>query len=67
MEPADDQKTRVNEDLSHITRSLTSEDLNPEEMFSKKRGIRACTPPIRETPADGGSVAERLKRVRLPK
>jgi|GEM_PF-875615 len=67
MEPADDQIIRVKNDLDQVTRSLTSENLDPDEMFSKKRGVRACTPPITESPAEGGSVAERLKRVRPPK
>jgi hypothetical protein len=65
MEP-EEQEYQVKKDLQNLTRKLTGENLNPDEMFSKKRGIRSCTPPLRGANETGHSVSEQLKRVQLP-
>jgi hypothetical protein len=44
MEAEEDQELQVKKDLAHLTRTLTSENLNPAVMFTKTRGIRSCTP-----------------------
>jgi hypothetical protein len=62
METDEAQELRVKKDLAHLTRTLTSEDLDPAVMFTKKRGIRSCTPAIEQN----GTVSERLKRVQTP-
>ena len=65
MEAEEDQELQVKKDLAHLTRTLTSDNLNPAVMFTKKRGIRSCTPAI--APAtENGTVTERLKRVQMP-
>ena len=60
------QELQVKKDLANLTRTLTSENLNPAVMFTKKRGIRSCTP-VNEPVPDHGIVSERLKRVQMPK
>ena len=65
MEAEEDQELQVKKDLAHLTRTLTSENLNPAVMFTKKRGIRSCTPAIEPAP-ENGTVSERLKRVQMP-
>ena len=65
MEP-EEQELQVKKDLQNLTRTLTGDNLNPEEMFSKKRGIRSCTPPFKSAHEPGHSVNERLKRVQTP-
>jgi len=65
MEEPDEQDLQVKKDLAHLTRTLTSENLNPDVMFAKKRGIRSIAPPF--GPSQGnGSVSERLRRVHPP-
>ncbi|MCK9579975.1 MAG: hypothetical protein M0Q92_05930 [Methanoregula sp.] len=66
MEAVDDQELRVKEDLASLTRALKPDDLNPDMMFSKTRGIRACTPQFGTTSKSSVSVSERLKRARPP-
>lgn len=66
MEADEDQELRVKKDLANLTRTLTSENLNPAVMFAKKRNIRSCTPAIRKDTEQGSSVSERLKRVQVP-
>jgi hypothetical protein len=65
MEADEDQELQVKKDLAHLTRTLTSENLNPSVMFTKSRGIRSCTPAI-EPVQDNGTVSARLKRVQMP-
>lgn len=65
MESDEDQDLQVKKDLANLTRTLTSENLNPLVMFTKKRGIRSCTP-VNEPALEDGTVSERLKRVRIP-
>jgi hypothetical protein len=65
MEEDEAQKLQVKKDLANLTRTLTSENLNPSVMFTKKRGIRSCTPSIK-TAVEYGTVSERLKRVQIP-
>jgi hypothetical protein len=65
MEPDEEQELQVKKDLDTLTRTLTSENLNPAVMFTKKRGIRSCTPAI-EPEKENGTVSERLKRVQVP-
>jgi hypothetical protein len=65
MEPEDDQEVQVKKDLANLTRTLTSENINPDAIFTKKRGIRSCTPAI-EAGQGNGNVTERLKRVQPP-
>lgn len=62
MEHDEDQELQVKKDLANLTRTLTSENLNPAVMFTKKRGIRSCTPEL----SHNGTVAERLRRVQPP-
>jgi hypothetical protein len=65
MEEQDEQDLQVKKDLAHLSRILTSENLNPDIMFARKRGIRSCAPAL--GPAQGnGTVTERLKRVQVP-
>ena len=61
-----EQEQQVKKDLQNLTRRLTGDDLNPDEMFSEKRGIRSCTPPFKSAHETGQSVRERLKRVQTP-
>jgi hypothetical protein len=65
MEEPDEQDLQVKKDLAHLTRTLTSDNLNPDVMFANKRGIRSCTPAIEPVLGNGG-VSERLKRVQPP-
>jgi hypothetical protein len=65
MESDEDQELQVKKDLATLTRTLTSENLNPAVMFTKNRGIRSCTPAI-EPALENGTVSERLKRVQMP-
>ena len=65
MEPDEDQELQVKKDLATLTRTLTSENVNPAAIFTKKRGIRSCTPAI-EPEQENGTVSERLKRVQVP-
>jgi hypothetical protein len=62
----EEQERQVKKDLQNLTRTLTGDNLNTEEMFSKKRGIRACTPPFKSAHEPGHSVSERLKRAQTP-
>jgi hypothetical protein len=65
MESDEARELQVKKDLANLTRTLTSENLNPSIMFNSARGIRSCTPAI--TPAtENGTVSERLKRVQMP-
>jgi hypothetical protein len=65
MEIDEVQELQVKKDLANLTRTLTSDNINPAVMFTKNRGIRSCTPAI--SPAtENGSVSERLKRVQMP-
>jgi len=61
-----EQEFQVKKDLHNLTRTLTGDNLNPDEMFSQKRGIRSCTPPFKNAHDTGQSVSEQLKRVKLP-
>jgi hypothetical protein len=66
MEPEEeDQEMLVEMDILHLTKVLTPDNLKPDEMFSKKRGIRSCTPSFENRPGEHG-VADRLKRVPPP-
>jgi len=65
MEP-EEQEQQVKKDLHNLTLTLTGDNLNPDEMFSKKRGIRSCTPPFKSAHENGHSVSERLKRAQTP-
>jgi hypothetical protein len=62
----EEQERRVKIDLQNLTRTLTGDNLNPDEMFSLKRGIRSCTPPFKSAHEQGHSVSERLRRVQTP-
>ena len=64
MEDGKEQEMQVEKDLRHLSTSLNGDNLKPEVMFAKERGIRSCTPPF-DTP--GIEVRERLKRVQPPK
>lgn len=64
METDEAQEQQVKKDLANLTRTLTSENLNPAEMFSKERNIRSCTPV--NPKQDESVVPERLKRVQVP-
>jgi hypothetical protein len=61
-----EQESQVKKDLHNLTRTLTGDNLNPDEMFSKKRGIRSCTPPFKSVDETGNSVSKQLKRVQTP-
>ena len=65
MESDEAQELQVKKDLANLTRTLTSDNLNPAVMFTKTRGIRSCTPTI-EPALESGNVSERLKRVQVP-
>ncbi len=65
MESDEDQELQVEKDLANLTRTLTSENLNPSVMFAKRRGIRSCTPDL-EPDHEERTVSERLKRVQIP-
>ena len=63
---SEEQEQQVKKDLQNLTRTLTGDNLNPDEMFSHNRGIRSCTPPFKGPHGNGHSVSERLKRAKLP-
>jgi hypothetical protein len=65
METDEAQELQVKKDLANLTRTLTSDNLNPAVMFTRNRGIRSCTPTI-EPMHENGLVTERLKRVQIP-
>jgi len=65
MKP-EEQELQVKQDLENLTRTLTGDNLNTDEMFSAQRGIRACTPPFTSVHENGHSVSEQLKRVQTP-
>ncbi len=62
MENDEEQERQVRKDLANLKGTLTSENLNPAVMFTKKRGIRSCTPDL----GSNGTVSERLKKVQVP-
>jgi hypothetical protein len=66
METDEDQELQVKKDLATLTRTLTSENVNPSVMFTKKRGIRSCTPVIEQSTGQDSTVSERLKRIQTP-
>lgn len=66
MNEAEDQEHEIKKDLANLTRALKKDDLNPDVMFDRDRGIRSCTPEIGTTSKSSVSVSERLKRVRPP-
>jgi hypothetical protein len=66
MDPVDEQELAVRKDLVNLTRALKADNLNPEIMFSRARGIRSCTPVFGTTSKSSVSVSERLRRVRVP-
>ncbi len=63
MENGKEQEMQVEKDLRHLSTSLNGDNLKPEVMFAKERGIRSCTPPF---DTHGIEVRERLKRVQPP-
>ena len=64
MEDGKEQEMQVEKDLRHLSTSLNGDNLKPDVMFAKERGIRSCTPPFE---AAENEVRERLKRVQPPK
>jgi len=66
MKSEGDEDPEVRRDLRHLTCSFTSDNLDPDVMFSRKRGIRSCTPPLSADKAGGQVVHERLRRVPPP-
>ncbi len=62
METDEEQERQVKKDLANLKGTLTSENLNPAAMFTRKRGIRSCTPDL----GHNGTVTERLKKVQVP-
>jgi hypothetical protein len=65
MDSAEAQDFQVKEDIRNLTRILNADNLNPDLMFSAKRGIRSCRR-MAAFPSGGPSVIERLKRVPVP-
>jgi len=65
MEP-EEQERQVKKDLQKLIKKLTGDNLNTDEIFSQKRGIRSCTPPFKSTKENGHEVSKRLKRVQTP-
>ncbi|MFA5268334.1 MAG: hypothetical protein WC379_10215 [Methanoregula sp.] len=65
METDEAQDLQVKKDLANLTRTLTSDNINPAVMFTQTRGIRSCTPAI-EPAQEDSAVSERLKRVQMP-
>ena len=63
---AEDPELSVKQDLANLTRALKPDDLSPEKLFARGRGIRSCTPPFGTTSKSSVSVAEQLRRVRAP-
>jgi hypothetical protein len=66
MENGEDPAVAVRKDLANLSRVLKPDDLNPEVMFSKTRGIRSVTPTLGTTSKSSVSVSEQLRRVRMP-
>ncbi len=64
MEPVEEEDLTVELDIRHLTRTLTSEDLDPSVMFSRQRSIRSCR--RMANLISTGSYIERLSRVPLP-
>lgn len=62
----EDQEILVKKDIRHLTQVLTPDNLKPDVMFAKKRGIRSCAPNLENGSGEGQGVADRLKRVPLP-
>jgi hypothetical protein len=60
------QESLVKKDIRNLTRVLTPDNLNPEVMFAKKRGIRSCTPNLEPVAGEGQKIEDRLKRVPPP-
>ena len=65
MDSAEAQDFQVKADIRNLTRILTADNLNPEVMFSAKRGIRSCRR-MTTFPVGGFSVIDRLRRVPTP-
>ena len=65
MEP-EEQERQVKKDLHNLTQKLTGDNLNTDEIFSQKRGIRSCTPPFKSAKENGHEVSKRLKRIQTP-
>lgn len=64
METDEVQELQVKKELANLTRTLTSDNLNPSVILTKTWGIRSCTPAIE--PLENRTVSERLKRVQMP-
>ena len=62
----EDQEILVKKDIRHLTKVLTPDNLKPDVMFAKKRGIRSCAPSLETGSKEGQDVADRLKRVPPP-
>jgi hypothetical protein len=60
------QECLVKKDIQNLTRVLTPDNLNPDVMFAKKRGIRSCTPNFGSASGEGKGISDRLKRVPPP-
>ena len=66
MQVPEDQELMVKQDLANLTRALKSDNLNPDMMFARGRGIRSCTPTLGTTSKSSVSVSEQLRRIRKP-
>lgn len=66
MTTGEDPEIQVRKDLANLTRALKADDLNPEIMFARTRGIRSVTPAFGTTSKSSVSVSEQLRRVRMP-
>ena len=66
METDEAQELQVKKDLANLTRTLTSDNLNPAVMFTRNRGIRSCTPAIEPAHGERSRSASGLKRVQMP-
>jgi len=64
MVSAEDEELQVENDIRHLTNTLTSRDLDPSVIFSRKRNIRSCR--RMATLISTGSFIERLNRVPIP-
>jgi len=62
----EEQEILVKKDIRHLTQVLTPDNLKPDVMFARKRGIRSCAPNLANGSAEGQGVADRLKRVPPP-
>ena len=65
MDSAGVQDFQIKKDIMNLTRILNAENLNPDEIFSAKRGIRSCRR-MTTVPSGGLLVIERLRRVPIP-